>query len=75
MNTMNSTNSSKEFSKIPGEVAHNLGHSFEEISNKVAGATSDLGDKAMSTIKRYPLHTALAAGAVGFIAGALVARK
>jgi ElaB/YqjD/DUF883 family membrane-anchored ribosome-binding protein len=52
-----------------------LSHSFDELSDKVAKTTAELSGKTISTIKKYPLHTALAAGAVGVIAGAIVTRK
>ena len=52
-----------------------LGHSFDEISDKVAETTAELSEKTVSTIKKYPVHSALAAGAVGLIAGAIIARK
>lgn len=56
-------------------VVANLGSSLENISGQVAEVTHEFTDKTMSTIKKYPLHTALAAAGVGFIVGALVARK
>jgi ElaB/YqjD/DUF883 family membrane-anchored ribosome-binding protein len=52
-----------------------VGHTFDDISGQVAEVTGELSQKTMSTIKKYPLHTALAAAGVGFIVGALVARK
>lgn len=57
------------------EIKKNLGHSLEDITGQVAEVTGELSEKTMSTIKKYPLHTALAAAGVGFIVGALVARK
>ena len=52
-----------------------LGHSFEEMSNKVTETTAELSEKGLSVIKQYPLHTALVAGGIGLILGALIARK
>lgn len=57
------------------ELKKHLGHSLEDISGQVAEVTGELSEKTISTIKKYPLHTALAAAGVGFIVGALVARK
>ncbi|NOT80365.1 MAG: hypothetical protein HOP07_15330 [Bacteriovoracaceae bacterium] len=52
-----------------------LGHSIDEVSDSVAEKTAELSEQAISTVKKYPLHTALVAGAVGLIAGAAIARK
>ncbi len=57
------------------DIKKNLGSSLEDITGQVAEVTGELSQKTMSTIKKYPLHTALAAAGVGFIVGALVARK
>jgi ElaB/YqjD/DUF883 family membrane-anchored ribosome-binding protein len=57
------------------EIFENVGHSLDEISNKVVETGAELSDKTLNTIKKYPLHTAILAGAVGLIAGAIVARK
>ena len=57
------------------EIKKHLGNSLEDITGQVAEVTGELSEKTMSTIKKYPLHTALAAAGVGFIVGALVARK
>lgn len=62
--------------KRQGEAAiAKFGDSFEEITHDVASKAAELSEKSISTIKKYPLHTALAAGAAGFIIGAIVARK
>jgi ElaB/YqjD/DUF883 family membrane-anchored ribosome-binding protein len=53
----------------------NMGHSLEQITDKVVETTADLSHTAMETIKKYPLHTALAAGVVGFLVGTLISRK
>lgn len=52
-----------------------LGNTFDESVNRVVETTAELSEKAMSTVKKYPLHTALVAGAVGLIAGAAISRK
>lgn len=65
----------KDFKEIGEKALANLDGSVEEFANGIVETTAELSGKAISTIKKYPLHTALAAGAVGFIIGALVARK
>ncbi|MBC7538519.1 MAG: hypothetical protein H7281_06850 [Bacteriovorax sp.] len=52
-----------------------LGHSFDELSDRVAKTTAELSGKTISTIKKYPLQTASAAGADSVIAGVIVNRK
>lgn len=52
-------------------VAQNL----SDISEKVKKASSDLADRSVEIAQKYPLHTALGAVAVGFVVGALVARR
>lgn len=52
-----------------------LGSSFETITGQVADVTHGLSVKALSVVKEYPIHTALAAAGVGFIVGAFVNRK
>lgn len=52
-----------------------IGNSFEKISDKVVDTTAELSEKSIKTIKKYPLHTAIVAGAVGLIVGAFASRK
>lgn len=52
-----------------------LGHSFDEATDKVAETSAELSEKFVATAKKYPLHTALVAGAVGLVAGAVISRK
>lgn len=52
-----------------------MSESFSEISDKVFETTAELSQTAMSTIKKYPLHTAMVAGVVGFLVGSLFAAK
>ena len=52
-----------------------IGSSFETITGQVADVTHGLSVKALSVVKEYPIHTALAAAGVGFIVGAFVNRK
>lgn len=78
MTNMTNYTNGKELQELKkrGEAAvANLGSSLEDISGQVAEVTGEFTEKTMSTIKKYPLHTALAAAGVGFIVGALVARK
>lgn len=65
----------KDFKQISEAALANFGGSVEEITNKVVETTAEISGKTLSTIKKYPLHTALAAGALGFVVGALVARN
>jgi ElaB/YqjD/DUF883 family membrane-anchored ribosome-binding protein len=71
MNAMTSFTNGNELQ----EIKKNFGHSIEDITGQVAEVAGELSHKTMSTIKKYPLHTALAAAGVGFVVGALVARK
>lgn len=64
----------KELKKIR-QTAMVAGDSFEELANTIVETTAELSGKTISTIKKYPLHTALAIGVAGFIAGALITRK
>jgi ElaB/YqjD/DUF883 family membrane-anchored ribosome-binding protein len=52
-----------------------LGYAFDEATNKVVKSSEELSEKVVSTVKKYPLHTALAAGAAGLVAGAIISRK
>lgn len=55
---------------------NNLGHSIDEMTYRMAHATVEMGEKIMNIIKKHPLRTALAVGAAGLIACAIVvARK
>lgn len=68
-------NKSNDFKQISEAAFANFGGSMEEITNKVVETTAEISGKTMSTIKKYPLHAAFVAGALGFVVGALVARK
>ncbi len=59
----------------PPPAVATLGKNFEEVSNQVMESANDLAATAMAAIKKYPLHTALAAGVAGLFAGAVIARK
>ncbi len=52
-----------------------LGHSIDEVSDKVVEKTAELGGQALKGLKDHPVETALIAGAIGLIAGAAIARK
>lgn len=56
-------------------LAKELKDSVDEISTKVQKFTSDIASDSVTTMKKYPVHTALGAAALGFIAGALSFRK
>jgi len=46
-----------------------------EFANKFKGVSSDVIKESVSFAKRYPIHTALGAAAIGFFAGFLVKRS
>ena len=62
-----------ELKKLGASALEKLSHSIDEVSDKVAERTAELSEKTVSTIKKYPLHTALAAGAAFAFAGAVLA--
>jgi len=57
------------------DIKNSMTAEFQNIGHQAADYASDLSEKAVSTVRKYPLHSALAAVGVGFIVGALVARK
>ena len=61
--------------KFDEETLVNVGNSYDKITDKVVDATAKLSEKGVETIKKYPLHTTVIAGAVGLIIGALATRK
>jgi ElaB/YqjD/DUF883 family membrane-anchored ribosome-binding protein len=46
-----------------------------DFANKFKGVSGDAIKESVSFAKRYPIHTALGAAAVGFFAGILVKRS
>jgi hypothetical protein len=64
MTKMNAQSSGKDLARQGSEILSSVGQSLEHMS-----------ERGLETIKKYPLHTAIAAGAVGFVVGAIVARK
>lgn len=76
VNTSNTSNTIIDEMKInAANTIEKLSHSFDVATDKVAETTAEMSEKAISTVKKYPLHTALVAGAVGLIAGAVISRK
>jgi len=49
--------------------------SAEDLSAKTRDATVEATEKSIEFIKKYPLHTALGAAAVGYIFGFLSSKK
>lgn len=49
--------------------------SVEDFKGKITGVASDLSHKTLGTIKKYPIHTALAAAGIGFLVGSMVNRR
>ena len=58
-----------------GRDIQNLKTAASNITHDVADYAGVLSEKAVGTVKKYPLHSALAAAGVGFILGAFIARK
>lgn len=52
-----------------------LGQSFDEISKTLLSSSADLSEKALAFIKKYPLHSTMVAGGIGFLLGSVVSRK
>lgn len=52
-----------------------LSNSIDELTDKVVKTTAEFSNKTVGTIKKYPLHSALIAGTIGVIAGAIIARE
>ncbi len=52
-----------------------FGKSFDKASDKVIDKTAEITENGMNTIKKYPLHTAFIAGAVGLLVGVFAKRK
>ncbi len=38
-------------------------------------SAGELSEKALELVKKYPLHTAMVAGGIGFLLGSFLARK
>jgi ElaB/YqjD/DUF883 family membrane-anchored ribosome-binding protein len=49
--------------------------SFDDLSNKLAETTAELSEMTLVAMKKHPMQSAMAAGAVGLIAGAIISRK
>jgi hypothetical protein len=64
MSKMNVLPSGKDLAKGGSEILSSMGMSLDHMS-----------ERGIETIKKYPLHTTLAASVIGFVAGAIVARK
>ncbi len=48
---------------------------FDEISKVFLSSSGDWSEKGLAIIKKYPLHTAMVAGGIGFLLGTIVTRK
>jgi hypothetical protein len=55
--------------------ADDLLHYASEFATKFKGVSGDAIKESVSFAKRYPIHTALGAAAIGFFAGILVKRS
>ncbi len=58
----------------PGS-AESLMNAASESVTKLRSAYGEIIKESMGFVKRYPVHTALGAAAVGFVAGFLIKRK
>lgn len=53
-----------------------IAQNLSDMTEKVKQASSDISDKSIDYVKKYPVHTALGAVAVGFVLGVyLTARR
>jgi ElaB/YqjD/DUF883 family membrane-anchored ribosome-binding protein len=48
---------------------------LDEISKVFLSSSGDWSEKGLAIIKKYPLHTAMVAGGIGFLLGTIVTRK
>ena len=71
----NNNDTTKEEDMRQGQKMDGIGSTVEDFSGKFAEVASDLSNRTLSTIKKYPIHTALAAAGVGFLLGSLVSNK
>ncbi len=55
--------------------SEDLLHYASDIATKFKGVSGDAMKESVSFAKRYPIHTALGAAAIGFFAGILVKRS
>lgn len=64
-------------SKLTGALGstEDLKHYASEFATKFRGVSGDAIKESLSFAKRYPIHTALGAVAIGFFAGILVKRS
>lgn len=52
-----------------------VGSTIEDYSGRFAEVASDVSSRTLGTIKKYPIHTALAAAGIGFLVGSMVSSK
>ncbi len=52
-----------------------IAQSLDEISKMLLSSSGDWSEKGLAIIKKYPLHTAMVAGGIGFLLGTIVTRK
>lgn len=52
-----------------------LGQTFDEISKSLLLSSTDLSEKGIAFIKKYPLHSTMVAGGIGFLLGSIISRK
>ncbi|MCE3012893.1 MAG: hypothetical protein LW878_07465 [Proteobacteria bacterium] len=52
-----------------------VGSTIEDYSGRFAEVASDISSRTLGTIKKYPIHTALAAAGIGFLVGSMVSSK
>jgi ElaB/YqjD/DUF883 family membrane-anchored ribosome-binding protein len=52
-----------------------LNQTFDEISKTLLSSSSELSEQGLAFIKKYPLHSTLIAGGIGFLVGSFMNRK
>ncbi len=71
---MKDTNDHKTVS-TEAVTALQVNQTFEEVSKVLLSSTSELSEKGLAFIKKYPLHSTLVAGGIGFLIGSFMSRK
>ena len=52
-----------------------LSERVSDLSHKVKDMSANLADESVNLVKNYPVHTAIGAAVIGFVAGAFLIRR